>query len=537
MASKQRAIAELTADDSGFQKGMARAEKRLGTFRKLSEQAGKALASVGTKALAGLAGGAALGGTALFVNEAKKTFDFERDLTRLGITARGAMGPLDGVRKKIFDVSSATGVAREDVLHAAAAFVALTGNGKVASDSLELFARVNKATGSSMDDIASSAAALTQNLKIDPAQLEQAFSILISQGKAGAVELKDMAGLFASLAPLAANFAGGSGVGGLANIGAALQLTRQGFGSAQEAATGLEALMGGLVKHADRFKAGGVNIFTQDKDGTKHLKGFQEIIESIGQSKLAKDPQRLVKALGTKEAYQAFLQLVKVKGAWSDLATSTAHADDLAKDYATYQQSAAGQIEQGWNAVKNSVAQTFTPEVIGGFVLALKDALKFIQDMIIGLKGIGEELDYLTGGKASKVGKMEGDDALEKALKAGYTLDQIEAIKKAPKKVGAFGSQPGFQQELDLQRVAGVDDPKQLYGAAARRRGQNAAIAKTDFERFSASPTLLERQANAGAYQVDATRADQPTEFRVYMDPSTTDLRGKMDNSQGLTRR
>ncbi len=178
--------------------------------------------------------------------------------------------------------------------------------------------------------------------------------------------------------------------------------------------------MGGLVKHADRFKAGGVNIFTQDKDGTKHLKGFQEIIEAVGQSKLAKDPQRLVRAFGTKEAYQAYLQLVKVKGAWSDLASSTAHADDLAKDYATYQQSAAGQIELGWNAVKNSVAQTFTPEVIGGFVLALKDALKFIQDMIIGLKGIGEELDHLTGGKESKVGRMEGDDALEKALKAGY---------------------------------------------------------------------------------------------------------------------
>ena len=88
-----------------------------------------------------------------------------------------------------------------------------------------------------MDDVATTGAALSQSLKIDPADFEKAFSILNSQGKAGAIELKDLAGEMASLAPQWQR-AGSSGVEGMTNMGAALQIVRRNFGSASEAAPG-----------------------------------------------------------------------------------------------------------------------------------------------------------------------------------------------------------------------------------------------------------------------------------------------------------
>lgn len=540
MASKKRATAELTADDSGFQRGMKRAEKRLSTFQKLTRDAAKGLGSIGGKVLGGAFGAASLAGTALLASEATKVIDFERDLTRLGITARGALGPLDGFRQKIFQVSDSTGVAREDVLKAATSFVALTGDGKAASASLELFAKVAKGTGASMEDTAASAAAMVQNLKIDPADLEKAFSIMIAGGKAGSVELRDMAGLLASLAPLAATFAGGSGTEGLADLSAGLQLARQGFGSASEAATGLEALMGSIVRGAAKFKKGGVDVFTKDKNGQKSLKGFQEIVEAIGNSQLVKDPTKLQKAFGSKEAYQAFLQLTKVKGAWTELSDETLKAKDVQEDFDAYSNSSAGRLEASLNALKNAVAETFTPDVIGGFVLALKDAVGFAQDLLIGLNGIGQWLKQFGGGKESDVSKMEGDDALQNALAQGYTLDQIEELGKMKPGPGRIGPHRKLSKAAGLEGEARDLNP--IFAAAARRRAAEKETAKKDAavkervygKRIAAE---VERGDRPFDMEADAGGRPQPVPIHIFMDPSTTDLQGKIADHRGQTRR
>ncbi len=527
MASKQRAVAELTADDSGLQRGLGRAEKRLSAFQKFNRYAAKGLASAGSKIMAGFAGGAVLGGTALLVNEARKTIDFERDLSRLSITARGALGPMDAFRDKVFQVSSATGVAREEVLKGAAAFVALTGDGKTASASMELFAKVAKGTGASMEDISASAAAMVQNLKIDPADLEKAFSIMIAGGKAGSVELRDMAGLLASLAPLAATFAGGSGTTGLAELAAGLQLTRQGFGSASEAANGLERIMGSIVQGAKRFKKGGVNVFSVDKDGNKSLRSFREIVEAIGESKLMKDPTKLRDAFGSKEAYQAFLQLTKVKGAWADLSDETLKANDTAEDYEAFRRSAAGQMEEALNALKNAVAQTFTPEVIAGFVLALKDSLRFVQDLILGMRGLGEELENFFGGDESKVSRMEGDDALDNAMGKGFSLDRIEKLTDPNR------TEVDPLAERELQEAAGTIDTESIRRAAGRRRAAETAARRNDNRLQRGFAGTISRDLELAERATSPAVEPGPVQIHVLMDPSTTDLKGKIANHRG----
>jgi TP901 family phage tail tape measure protein len=407
MAAKS-AVARLTADTRGFTSGLKEASKKWLAFgRGLGKGLGKSLPKGlkgaggamlgGMKGLAGMGGGGiggmlgglktavglgGVGGLAVMAgNEAAKTMRFEQAITRLRISSAGAITDLDGFRKSVFDVSNATGVAREDVLAGATAYVTLTGDAKTAAGSMGLFAKIAKGTGAEMGDVAAMLAALQQNLKIDPKDFEQAASIMIRGGKMGAIELKDMAELMASLAPRMAMFKGGTGVQGLADLGAALQLTRQGFGSAAEAATGLESLLGSIVQHAKKLEKAGVKVFDV-KDGVKTLRNLGDIVQAIGQSKLMRDPTALQDALGRKEASQALRMLLKVPGAMDEISASTLKAKDVSEDFFAYHNSTAGRLESLFNTIQNSIAQAFTPDRIASFGHALYAAVETAGELV-----------------------------------------------------------------------------------------------------------------------------------------------------------
>ncbi len=297
------------------------------------------------KGLAVLAGGILLGGAI------KETLAFEEGLVRLDIAANGGLGTFEELSTKILDISASTGVAKEQILAGAHAFIALTGDADATAKSLELFTKINLATGATMDDIAASAAAMQQNLGIDPADFERGFNILIAGGKAGKIELRDMASRLAELSPLAEQFSGGGGTAGLAKLGAAFQLTAQGFGTAKQASTGLKALFTSLKRNAKLLKGKGIQVLDKDDN----LRAFEDIIADIKKKGL--DATEITKLLGSVEAEQTFTQLTKVGGAWDELADKTANANDLAEDYAKINKSASIQIKKAWNSIKVFIAR------------------------------------------------------------------------------------------------------------------------------------------------------------------------------------
>lgn len=325
---------------------------------------------------AGIGGGAA--GILGLGIAAKDAFAFERELTRLEIASRGALGSFAHVRQSILGISKDTGVAKEEVLNAGRAFVSLTGRGGDAIDMMKVFSRVSVASGASMDDIAASAAAMVQNLNIPKDQVEHAFDVLISGGKSGAVELRDLAGLMAELTPLAQQFAGGQGVKGLADMAAALQMVRQGAGTAPQAATQLQGLMVAVQKNATRFKKYGVEVF----DASGNLKNFQEIIKAIGESDLVNDKTKLIKAFGRVEAYKAFIQLQKNEQQWKDLSAATMEARDVQEDYDKFQASSAGRAEKSWNSLKVAIAEAFTPERVKALAGAIESVLEYAAKLV-----------------------------------------------------------------------------------------------------------------------------------------------------------
>ncbi len=93
-----------------------------------------------------------------------------------------------------------------------------------------------------IEDLANAGYAATSNLKIPFEDTQRALAIMAVAGKEGAFELKDMARYFPSLTA-SAQALGQTGAPAVADLAAALQITRKGAGDAEEAATNLSNVL------------------------------------------------------------------------------------------------------------------------------------------------------------------------------------------------------------------------------------------------------------------------------------------------------
>jgi TP901 family phage tail tape measure protein len=128
---------------------------------------------------------------------------------------------------------------------AAAANVLVSAGGAAAEHFealIPLIGRVATAAGASAEDIAATTVAMLNNLRLAPDQVEQAFATLVAAGKEGRFELRDMAREFDSLTAAAAGV-GLTGARAVPSLAAALQVARQGAGSASEAANNLSNIL------------------------------------------------------------------------------------------------------------------------------------------------------------------------------------------------------------------------------------------------------------------------------------------------------
>lgn len=326
--------------------------------------------------LSDVAGFAGIAGLAV---AAKQVLEFETRLTRLQISSRSTAGAMAKLRDRIFQVAQLRGVSSDQLLGGLEQFVALTGDIDTAAGALDTFALVAAATGARMEDISVTAAALRTNMGVTAAQMEQAFGILLVQGKSGAVELKDLSGIVAGLTPQFSQF-GNVGTAGLAEMGALLQVMRAGFGSAAETATGLSSLMTAMVKNAKNLRRIGVNPF--EKDG-KTLRNMTDVVfDLIKRSK--GNPEVLQKVLGRAEAFQALLPLMQKGRAEVEklIEAGAMGSAELQKDFATFAETPAAKLAQ----VKAQLEGTFNESlakvlpVIAKAFEKIASAIGFIAD-------------------------------------------------------------------------------------------------------------------------------------------------------------
>jgi hypothetical protein len=410
MAKDPKAEIEISAHSRGLKGKLLEARAKFATFgselkknifgKDLVEKGFFGKAGAQMVGSLGVSAVSALGG--FLLDQGKEVFAFNDQLTRLQIATGKTPETIDAFGRSIRRASDETGIGANQILAGARAYVALTGdmNGAIAKQ--RLFAQTAQATESAVGDIAATGAALKQNLGIDDIkETEAAFSALAIQGKEGAVELKDLAGQLANIAPQWAQFKGGKGLGGLKEMGAALQVVKRGFGGdAGETVTGLQSLLTAIMKNGRKFEKSGIKVFDKDpKTGAKTMRNVLDIVRDIGESKLVKDPTKLEKAFGRVEAYRVFIQLSQNRDVLDDLIAKSSDAGVIQRDLGTYLNSTAGRVATAWEGARNKIAEAFTPERIEAFASAVAEAIGRLADVIDKVSRFGTALRQVLGGK------------------------------------------------------------------------------------------------------------------------------------------
>lgn len=409
-------------------------------------------------ALGHVGGGLMTKGLDSIVGAADEVRNFERNLMRFQIATDGASGSVGDMRKTIADISRDTGVAREEVLAGAQAYVGFTGDAKGAAAASKLFADVSVATGASVSDVAQAMASLKTSMGITADQGEAAFSALIVQGKGGAVEIKDMAGELASLAPQFALFKGGKGVEGLREMGAGFQVIMKNAATASDAATKYSALMGSLSDKETLKALKGMGVQVTDNKGK--LLDASTVFENIAKNQKLFSGTNLSSVFGRKEAQLAALALREHIGTYRELRDAASDTAAVQRDKMTMLDSDAGRLDKAFNAMKLTIAEAFTPERIRGFVNAVEGLAEKLGPVMESVGKIGEVLGGFAGVGKSIRGAIGGN-----AMRSKFLVQQDK-----------FMAGEGLNQ-LDMKMREGRFSAMQIAGAKSRLRDDEARAA------------------------------------------------------------
>lgn len=360
---KPVAEAAIRTDNRKLRGDLAKAARMFGrTFKGISSGIRSQLG--GALSLGGIAGGvgvAAIG---------RQVLQFEEGLTRLGIQANKSGKGLAQIRTDILDLSRSTGQSRESLLEAATSLVNLQGASGLTTEKMKVLAKANDATGATMADLAGLTLALDKSFGITNAEdLQTGLGAIVQAGKEGAIPLNEMAMVLQQVGGEFANVTK-TGQAGAIELAAALQVLRsRGFASAAEAGTGLASIIGelGKGKVARGLAKNGIKVFD---DSGKQRQLF-DILREI-QAKGFSDKQ-ISDIFGRKEAKRALRAFGKEGIDQFDALTGSAAkaGEVIEKDAATFRKSVAGRLRIATNALKENIADAFTPERIERFIGAM----------------------------------------------------------------------------------------------------------------------------------------------------------------------
>lgn len=133
-----------------------------------------------------------------------------------------------------YSIGNKTGTAANEVMGGLQAFVGKTGDLESGRSVMEHLAKLSKATGANLEDMADAAADVSNNLGDVPDKGERVKDVMMAiagQGKVGAVEIKDLASQMAKVAANATMMAGDAGQN-IKLLGAFAQESRAKGGSA-----------------------------------------------------------------------------------------------------------------------------------------------------------------------------------------------------------------------------------------------------------------------------------------------------------------
>jgi hypothetical protein len=260
---------------------------------------------------AALGGAAAIGALGVGVGGAavKDAYALQSAANRISINSRKSGEKfIDAttLRKEFEATALASGgtVKGEQVADAVSRYITMTGDIKSARQLQGTFATVATATDADIGAVAETAAAISEQFKINGIEeFRESLALLVAQGKSGAFELKDAATQYQRLAASAGSFNIGTGVEAVKTLGGLTQIARSATGSPESAATAVENLFTNLKLKADDLAGEDVDIYTRDKKGnatgTRKVQDIiADMVQKVGGSDIDVKNEKLAKYLG-----------------------------------------------------------------------------------------------------------------------------------------------------------------------------------------------------------------------------------------------
>lgn len=288
-----RSVQDFTRRSNRYLAGMTRVAQRAGN---MLDRAGNMYMGL----IAGVAAGAA----------ARGVINLEERFARLGIQANESADEMDRLKREIFAVSQAPDIRVDpgQITSAVEAIVEKTGDLEFARNNLENIGLAIQATGAAGENIGDILAEMQKAGIGGPQAVLEVLDTLNQQGKEGAFTLQNLAALgprvtsaYLAMRPASQE--------AFREMGAVLQVIRQGTGSSEQAATAFEALLRvmGDTEKLKVLQEGGIQVFDTEalKEGRKELRPINELMEEII-SRAGGDRTIIQNVLGDAEAVRAF---------------------------------------------------------------------------------------------------------------------------------------------------------------------------------------------------------------------------------------
>lgn len=311
-----------------------------------------------------------------FQTATASALEFSETLNNLSVDSQGTVGNIDDLKTKILQVSDATGKSKEEVAALIGRFIELTGDGQQAVGMMDRLVKISIAARTSTEDTATMTASLMDHLKIAPDQIEKAFSVVSTAGKMGRIELKNFAGFFSTMGANFQQFANSQSIRGLTSVASGMQYVAKSFGSASEAATGMNQLMLGLLTREKQLND--IGIVTRNAAG--EFREFSGVLFDMFESDKLQTTAEYTKVMG-REASRliTFNALKKNREEWVKTAREIENADNISKDYHDRQNSANARFQKQMNRLRNEMQRALTPERIDLMINALKKGVSLMS--------------------------------------------------------------------------------------------------------------------------------------------------------------
>ncbi len=474
-------VARLTDQVSGPARGIAGV---IGRLKSLGANAGGGLAASGDRAAASIGGlhlkllaasAAAYGLQRALSGAVTPAATFETKLLDIAQKADLSDSGMEVLGRQIRELSKGLGTAPTKF---AEGLDVLIGMGMEKDSALGIMPAIVKgatAYTAAVDDLAKAGMASMTSLGIKVSDFSTALDSLAFSGKAGAFELKEMARYLPSLMAQ-----GGalklSGLHGVAELGAALQVIRKNSGTSEEAATRLSDVMGKITSDETRKKLAKLGI----KDIAADLRKAQAAAAKAGK------PFSLIEFIVTNLNKALKGDIGRIGEIFSDK-EAKAGATALMQHYAELERIRSGSLKSKGIVDADHARRLKTYEaqvnrLSGAFEnLRIATAQRFLGPLTSFIQGLGDTIGSLD----NRVTILDRLSAAVKGLATGLFGSGEGGLVSGFAKLGdlLLGSSSNF--EADVQRMGESFEQFRKMGAALREWAAAIGEALAAFQRFT----------------------------------------------------